>query len=250
METADRIIDVLETFLDFKKGIGVVDLAKYSGNNVTTAYRIASTLVKRGYLLQPKKRGKYYLGPKLLRFKSVINMSNEVTEVARPFLIELNRRTKESVNLALLDENEAFYISHIDTDYGLRSFTQVGNRVPLYCTGVGKVFLADMTDEELNDYLQKQKLLPYTSNTITKREKIVKDIKLVRQNGVATDDEEFERGVKCVSAPIYSMAGHTIASVSISGPSVRIDNTTEKLLKSVVRECAQKISQALVYVTE
>lgn len=250
METVDRIIDVLEVFLNSEKGAGIVELANRSGNNVSTTYRIVSTLAKRGYLIQPKKRGKYYLSPKLLRFNSVIKMSNKVREVARPFLLQLNGLTKESVNLAILDGNEALYIDHIEASYNLRLFTQVGRRVPLHCTGIGKVFLANMTDDELKRHINSQSLLLYTPNTIAEREQLEKELELIRCDGVAIDNEEFERGVKCVAAPINSITGYTVACVSISGPSARIDGAIELSLRSAVKDCALKISQELGCIIE
>jgi DNA-binding IclR family transcriptional regulator len=250
MESANRLIDVLEVFLNTPQGIGVVDLAKRSGNNATTSYRIASSLVKRGYLIQPRKRGKYYLSPKLLRFNSVIKMSNKVRDVACPFLRQLNSETKESVNLAILDGNEALYVEHIETDYNLRLFTQVGRRVPLHCTGIGKLFLANMADGELKSHLSSQELIRYTPNTITNVEQLEKELTLVRREGVAIDNEEFERGVKCVAAPINSITGYTVAAISMSAPSARIDGDIEIYYKTAVKEYALKISQDLGYMTE
>lgn len=250
MKSVDRVIDVLEVFLNTQKGAGIVELATRSGTNVSTSYRIASTLVKRGYLIQPLKRGKYYLTPKLLRFSSVIKMSNKVREVAHPFLLELNGETKESVNLAILEGNDAIYIDQIETSYNLRLFTQVGRSVPLHCTGVGKVFLANMADDELKSHINSQNLIRYTPNTITEIEQLENELALVRRDDIATDDEERERGVKCVAAPVKSINGYTVACVSISGPSARIDGAIELFLKSAVKDCALKISQKLGYMIE
>jgi len=250
MKSVDRVIDVLEVFLNIQKGAGVVEIATRSGNNASTSYRIVSTLVKRGYLIQPRKRGKYYLTPKLLRFNSVIKMSNKVREVAHPFLLQLNSETKESVNLAIVDGNEALYIDHIETSYNLRLFTQVGKRVPLHCTGVGKVFLANMTDDELKNHINNHHLIRFTPNTITEIEQLEKEFALIRRDGIATDNEEMERGVKCVAAPVKSITGYTVAYVSISGPSARIDGAMELFLKSAVKDCAFKISQELGYMIE
>ena len=250
METVDRIIDVLEVFLSTQKGAGIVELANRSGNNASTVYRIVSTLAKRGYLVQPRKRGKYYLSPKLLTFSSVIKMSNKVREVAHPFLIQLNSETKESVNLAILDGNEALHVDHIVTNWDLRLVTQVGRRVPLYCTGLGKVFLANMTDYELRSYLNSQNLIRYTPNTITRIEQLKKELALIRHRGVAIDNEELERGVRCVASPVTTVTGYTIACVSVSGPSARINGPTELFLESAVKKCARKISQELGYMNE
>ncbi len=247
MKSVDRVIDVLEVFLNTQKGAGVVELATRSGNNVSTSYRIVSTLVKRGYLIQPLVRGKYYLAPKLLRFSEVIRMSTRVREVAHPFLLQLNSKTKESVNLAILEGTDAIYMDHIETSYNLRLFTQVGRSVPLHCTGVGKIFLANMTDDELKRYMNNRSLIRFTPNTITETEQLEKELALIRRDDIAIDNEEMERGVKCVAAPVKSINGYTVACVSISGPSARIDGAIELFLKSAVKDCALKISQELGY---
>jgi len=251
VETVNRVVDVLEVFLASQKVMGTNDVAKHTGHNVSTIYRILSILKKRGHLIQLKKRGKYYLGPRLLLHNQVIRMSGEVKELARPFLLQLSSQVRESVNLAILDGNNAMYIDHIEeANYRLRLFTQVGNRVPLYCTGVGKIFLANMSDDELESYMNNENLISYTPNTINTTEHLKKEIELVRSETVAISREEFERGVKCIAAPLTIIPGYVIASISISGPSARIDGDIEKSYKSAVKNCAIKISPDLRYLLE
>ncbi len=143
-----KTLNVLESFLKEQDcEIGISRLAELNGLKVSTAHRIASILAEKGYLKQPEKRGKYTLGLKFLQFNDVIKRNLKIQDIALPFLEKLRLVSGESVNLAILDRNEVVYIEHIDSNQTLRTFTAIGNRAPLYCTGVGKVFLADMNKE-------------------------------------------------------------------------------------------------------
>ncbi len=221
--TVNKGLDILEAFLQQPGEIGISDLSKLSRLNISTAYRIASTLVGRGYLCQKREKGKYSLGMRFLAFGSMLKKGIKVRNVALPFLEKLHEEAGEPVNLALLDSDSAVYIEHIDstqTQTLLRTFTSEGNRVPLHCTGIGKVFLACMKDEEVR-FLTRT-LPRYTDNTITTFGKLKKELLIVRREGVAVDDEEREIGVKCVASPIKDWNGHVVAAISVSGPSARL----------------------------
>jgi len=247
MQRLEKALDLLEVFLRQEGEIGISELARLSGLNVSTAYRIASTLVKRGYLSQSQSRGKYSIGLKLVEFGSAVKRAIRVREVALPVLERLNEIAEESVNLAVLDANEAVYIEHIESHYDLRMFTEVGNRVPLYCTGVGKVLLAYRGEEEMERYLNGRHLTPYTRNTITDIGKLRRELATIRREGVAIDNEEKELGVKCVAAPVRDQDGNVVAAVSISGPSARLTSGKVRKLKSLVRDFGREISRKMGY---
>lgn len=246
MKTIEKVFDVLEVFLKKHNDIGIVELANLSNLNISTTHRIASTLVKRGYLNQHRRRGKYALGPKLFEFGSIIKKRMKIGDVAFPFLDRLNRVVDESVNLAILDRSEAVYIEHVESSHVLlRIFTQVGNRVPLHCTGVGKVFLAHMREPEVERCMTNHGLVRCTQNTITDFNKLKKELAIVRRDGVATDDEETEVGVRCIAAPVRNGDGSVVASISISGPSARLNDKRVQELKPLVKNCALDISRAM-----
>ena len=247
MKTIEKAFDILETFLKQKGKIGILELADVTKLNVSTAHRIVSTLVKRGYLNQPEKRGQYSLSPKLLEFSLVIKREMKIREVAFPFLDELNKTVNESVNLVILDNNEAVYVEHIASRHGLRMFTQVGARVPLHCTGVGKVFLAHMGEKELQKFLDSKGLPFRTRNTVTDFSKLKNELSIIRRKGTAIDDEENEMGVKCVAAPVKDVNGNVVAAISVSVPSTRLDNNRVQKLGLLVKNCALKISRRIGY---
>jgi len=247
MQTVEKALDILESFLKQEGEMGIAALSNLSRLNISTAHRITSLLVKRGYLNQRQKRGKYYLGPKLLEFGSIVKRRMKIRDVALPFLQELNKVVDESVNLAILDANEAVYIEQIESNYNLRIFTAVGNRVPLHCTGVGKVFLAHMGEAEVERFLNSKALPYYTKNTITDFSQLKKTLLIVRREGIAEDDEEMEVGVRCVASAVKDCDGNVVAAISVSGPSARLSGKRVAELKLLVKRCGFEISRAMGY---
>ena len=255
MRTVEKTLVIMEAFLDHsqEEEIGIVALAELTGLNVSTIHRIASVLVEKGYLNQLHRRSKYSLGPKFLQFGSVTANRLTIIELALPFMAQLNRLVNESVNLAILDSDEAVYVHCIEPpepSYRLRIFTQVGARVPLYCTGVGKVFFANMPETERGRYLGRSDLLKHTENTITDRVQLKKELSKVRRRECSIDDEEMELGVRCIAAAIRDFKGNTVAAVSISGPATRLTDGKMRQLEPLLKNCASDISRAAGYQAE
>jgi len=246
MKTIQKALDVLELFLE-KDEVRLVDIASLTGMNVSTAHRVVMSLVKRGYLVQRQKRQKYSLSNKFLQFSHVLSQRMKIRDVAFPILDGLNKMVGESVNIAILDRNEAVYIEHIESNQNLRIFTQVGNRVPLHCTGVGKVFLACMNAEELEKALNGNGLPSYTQNTITDVKKLKRELDVIREEGVGADDEEREIGVRCIASPIRNNNGSVVAALSVSGPSARLSSKRIQEMKPLIKSCALEISRAIGY---
>lgn len=244
----NKALDILEIFLKQENGIGISELADLTGLNISTAHRISSILVKRGYLTQQEKRGKYILGLKLLEFIGILKRTLKIRDISLPFLEKLRTISGESVNLAVLESNCAVYIEHIESNQILRTFTQVGNRVPLYCTGVGKVLLAHMSEKEREKYfLTTKSLFRYTDNTITDLNDLKKELLIVKREGVAMDNGEMEIGVRCIASPIRDSSGNAIAAISISGPYSRLNSTRMEELKTLIKRYGLENSRAIGY---
>lgn len=201
MKTVNAALNILEAFLKQDGELGLMELAHCTELKPSTAHRLVNTLVKRDYLSQQQKGEKYSLSLKLLQFSNVIKKRMKVRNVAFPFLVELNTSVNEAVNLAVLDKDEAVYIEHLESNHSLRIFTQVGNRVPLHCTGVGKILLAHMKRKEFQRFFDTNGLPFRTENTMTDLGRLNKELATIRREGVARDNEEMELGVKCVAVP-------------------------------------------------
>jgi IclR family transcriptional regulator, KDG regulon repressor len=242
----NKIMNILEIFLKHERPLSISEMASLTGLNVSTAHRIASTLVDYDYLRQDGKRGKYTIGLKFLKFNNVLAKNFTIKDIALPFLEKLQAMSGESANLAIMDKNEIVYIEHIEASYSLRTFTAVGNRAPLYCTGVGKIFLANMSEEQLASALGKP-LTRYTDNTITDIEEMKKELSVIKREGISIDKGEMENGVRCIASPIFDSNNNVIAAISISGPYLRLTNTRVDDLKNLVKENALEISRIIGY---
>jgi IclR family KDG regulon transcriptional repressor len=245
-----KTLEVLEAFLKERETeIGISNLANLTGLKISTVHRIATILVSKGYLKQLGKRGKYTLGLKFLEFNNAIKRNLRIRDIARPVMERLRIITGESANLAISGQDNVVYIEHVDSNQTLRTFTQVGNRAPLYCTGVGKIFLANMKEEQ-RALLAEKSFTRYTDNTITDLKELEKELYNVRKEDIAMDNGEMEIGVRCIAAPIRSADGEVIAALSISGPYTRLNNNRIEELKPLVRNHALEISRILGYFAE
>lgn len=242
----DKALSVLEVFSKNEKPISISELANTAGLNVSTAHHIATTLVKHGYLRQECKRGKYLIGLKFLEFNSMLKRNLNIGEIAFPLLEKLRLVSGESTNLAILDRTEVVYIEHVESNYTLRAFTAVGNRAPLHCTGVGKVFLAEMKKAELKSIMEKP-FSRFTDNTVTDPEELSNELSIIKREGVAMDNGEMEMGVRCLAAPVKGAGGNVVAAISISGPYIRLNNTRIEELKPLIKSHAWEISKILGY---
>lgn len=227
--------------------IGVRALAERTGYPPATIHRILGVLVKRRYLIQEPTGREYRLSWKLLELSVSFRESLDIISVARPVMRELVESVGETVNLVVFDGGEAIYIDQVDNSQSmLRMFTRVGGRVPLYCSGVGKVFLAGRPRAEVLDYWAGIEPIAFTERTIIDRDAFLTELAAIRDQGFAVDNEEREQGVRCVAAAI-GPTGLVEAALSISGPSSRV---TEEKTPSLGREAAaaaRRISTRLGY---
>ncbi len=250
MKSINKTLDILELFINGEIEISLSDLADKSGLNKSTVSRITSTLVQRGYLVQKEKRGKYSLGMKFLDFSGIIKSRIKIRDVAIPHLIKLSQQVNESVLLALWDGEATVLSETIHANYPLRVVPDEGTRVPLHSTGVGKIILANMTEEEFERYFKNRTLERYTPNTITDLNDLKKHIMLVKQEGLSFDDEEYFPGVRNVSAAIKNSDRKAIAAFGVIGPSVRLTRARISEIAPAVKNCALEISRELGYTGE
>jgi DNA-binding IclR family transcriptional regulator len=247
MDSINKAFEIFEVFLKSDDELTINDISKLSGINSGTVHRITSILVKRGYVIQPKRRGKYSLSTaKVVEFARIVQHKLKIKNIASPYLRELSQTVDEAVVIANLLGHVAFNIAIINPDH-IVNLRPDSATLSLYSTGLGKIFLAYMSDKEFEEYTQKVTLKPRTQNTVTNINDLKKQLKQIRRDGVAFEDEEHDIGIKTVSAPIKDWENNVVAAISVVGPSVRM--TRQKMLEiaSIVKDYARKISTAMGY---
>ncbi|MDT8903365.1 IclR family transcriptional regulator [Anaeroselena agilis] len=241
IQSVNRAIKILD-FVSTNHMARLVDISRGLGLNKSTVHGIVATLEEMGCLRQDQSTGRYELGLKLFELGQSVMANMDIRAVAMPYLLELSRKYEETVHLAVLSGDEVIYIDKVDSPRSIRIFSMIGGRNPAYCTGVGKILLAGLTDEKLSRVLEGIRFRAITPNTITDANSFVEHIRNIRRDGYATDNGEIEEGLSCFAAPIRNHLGSVTAAISLSGPTQRlINDNSAKLIEDVV-DCAQTVS--------
>jgi len=249
VQTIERASSILDILGQNPKGISIRELSTKINLPKGTTHRLLSSLAYFGYVHQDPKTRNYLLGLKLVELGQLLLGQLDLRKEAEPFLRDLAERTKETVHMVILDRHEIVYIDKVETDQnpsGLKMASRVGLRNPAHSSAVGKVLLAHFPEEELKKFIKEKGLAKRTENTIVDPAQLKEHLKSVRAQGYSIDDEENEKGIRCVAAPIYNEVGKTVAAISISGPAFRITKKViQESLKKEVMETALKVSQRL-----
>lgn len=216
VQSITRAFHLLELITEAGGEATISEMKERSGLPLPTIHRIVRTLAASGYLLQrPSKH--YALGPRLIGFGDTASRALGIW--ARPRLAGLVETVRETANMAMLDGDMAVYVAQAPSRYAMRMFTEVGRRVDLHCTGVGKAILAQLDTEVVLQIVKQTGMPARTEHSITGAEALLEELARSRERGYAIDDGEQEIGVRCVAVPVPSAPSPT--TISISGPETR-----------------------------
>lgn len=241
VQSVGRTLDLLEVLAARGGRSSIADLAADAGLPAPTVHRLARTLVERGYLRQLRDRT-YTLGYRLVPLGAAANalVGSNAEAVLGNVVAELG----ETANLAVLSGNQAEYVAQVPSLYTMRTFTELGRRVDLHSTGVGKALLARLADEDVHKIVRRQGLARQTPHTITTESALLSDLSMIRTRGFATDDEEQEIGVRCVAVTmtVPELAG---IAVSVSGPVTRMTDSVVTRAVPVLHSAAAILADDL-----
>ncbi|MDR3342162.1 MAG: IclR family transcriptional regulator [Treponema sp.] len=223
IQSVERAIAILRCFED-RDELGVTEISEITGLNKSTAFGLINTLRKEKFLQSDEKTGRLKLGLGLFRLS--VNVKLDLKNICAPYINELLQTTKETVNLVIRDEDNVVYIEKKESPYSMRISTRIGQQLPLYCTAVGKAILAFLRDDEIQEYIGRVRLKPFTDKTLKSKKELHEQLIRIRNEGYAYDIEELENGVICVAVPLLSWERIPVGGLSISGPSTRM--TPEK----------------------
>jgi len=247
IKVLDKSLSVLELLLKEGSSINMTELSKKLGFYPSTTHRILDTLKHWGYVEQDSHTQKYQLGLKALELGMAKLHKMDLVREATTYLKELVNQCNETVHLGVLEEGEVLYLAKEESSQTIRMISYVGKRAPLYCTALGKILLAYMSEEEREKILEDRELPRLTEKTITDKGELEKELNEIKEQGFALDREENEKDVRCVAAPIRNYQGGVIAAISISSPIFRIDENAQNNLKEALIETSKKISKRLGY---
>lgn len=217
VHSVSRAFIVLETLADAGGLATISELATTTGIPLATIHRLLRSLVRDGYVRQEPSH-RYALGSRLIRIGDVARRAQSVW--AQPRLQDLVDEIGETANLASLEGDAVVYVAQAPSPYAVRMFTEVGRRVSAHSTGVGKVLLAQLSDDDVRRLVQRTGMPASTEHTIVTPAALIEELGRIRQDGYGLDEDEHELGVRCVAVAIHDAPGNV--AVSVSGPSGRL----------------------------
>ncbi|MEI2415435.1 IclR family transcriptional regulator [Orrella sp. JC864] len=240
-----KMAQVLDCFTKARSRLSVGELVVLTGLPRTTVHRIVSSLREIGMLDQDGRRRDYRLGLKMFHYGSVVIGTLDVHRHAGPHLQQLNQLSGEIVHFHMFDGSQMACIEReVMSGNHMTTLTTI-EAAPIYCTSVGKAFLAFQPEPLIRRICAEQGLVKHTANTITDMDRLFEVLADIRRQGYAIDDEENAVGVRCVGAPVRNAAGQVFAAVSVSGPTDRMPDRRLTGLAPVVIDTANRISEAL-----
>lgn len=216
-----------------------------------TVSRLCSTLISFGLLRQDPLSKQYSLGLRVLELAKSVSDSFSLRKIASPYLNALQAKIGKTIFLAVLDNDEVFYIDKIDDPGNPISFTStVGTRRPAYWGMLGFVLMAYLPDKEIKRILHKQPLKAFTSKSITKKEDFIKWLGKVRSQGYVVDTEMAFDGITGIGTPIFDHTGKVIAALGVGFISSSVKKRELNKIIKETRTTAAAISRQLGYIGE
>lgn len=246
IQSLDRGLVILEAVARSRNPVPFSDLAELLGIDRSSAFRLAKTLKRRGFLASAEGKTDFFLGPSIWRLARQYDWSNVLVKISHEHLQALAHRTAETAHLAVREGRYALFIDQATAKQAVLVAGHAGELMPLHCAALGKALILDFDLRRLKTILGTQPLESFTPQTITQVEKLAEDCGAMRATGVATDSEEYASGLRCLAAPIRDKDGAIIASIGISAPAMRFPPSRHGEFAREVLKAALDIRQLLV----
>jgi IclR family pca regulon transcriptional regulator len=229
VQSLGRGLAVLQAFNAERPAMTLADMARATGLTRATARRLLLTLVSLGYVCTDGRT--FELTPRVLDLGFAYVSSLQLPDIAQPFMEALSNRVHESVSASVLDGAEIVYVARVNTQRIMGISLAIGSRLPAAWTSMGRVLLAGLSDDQLDEFLDNLVITELTSQSITDVDTLRSELYSVRSQGYALIDQELEEGIRSVAAPLRDRRGRTLAAINVGTHAARV---TLKELRGVI----------------
>lgn len=236
----DKCFAILDLMAHTKKPLGISDLSNALAYHKSTVFNMVYTLVDLG-ILENGKEGKFRFGSKLYALGKASGGGSELVSTIRPYLEEINRKTKLSVFLGIRSGKRAVIMDKVDSPFDIKVSSEAGMAIPLVAGAGGKVLLSQLSDPELDAILSQSKLEKFTPASCIHKKKYKNMIRRARQEGFALDDEEYIEDVRALAVPLHLNRGNLLAAVWVVGLKSQIKDEVLPSFRSMLKEIAERI---------
>lgn len=240
-----RGLIVLSAIADSKAPMRFAELQSTLDVPKATLHRILGSLQLEDMVRFDEASQTYQVGYRLLELANMAWRKSDVRELAYPLMLDLVEITGESVQLAVLVDTNAVYLSQVESEHSVRYTVSVGDKSPAYCSGVGKAILAELPDDQLKELIDSIEFKRYTQQTLTSPVMLSRQLKEIKKQGYAFDMEEHQHGIRCVAAAIVDSVGMPVAAISVTAPTFRVTDSDFEDWAKRVSDAANTIAQRL-----
>lgn len=244
IKSLDRAMAVFD-HISRAQGMSLSAIATEMGESPATIYRILVTLSGRGLVEFDAEEQLWHIGAQAFVIGARFLRRTSLVDRARPVLRRLMETTGETANLGIEREGAILFVSQVETHASIRAFFPPGTLSPMHVSGIGKALLAVMPEERLDRLLSGQHFQRFTEHTIADRDRLAAELRQIRHQGYAVDDEERNLGMRCIAAPVFDMNAEPVAGVSLSGPTSRVTLDEVARLSRDVIEAAGALTLAI-----
>jgi IclR family transcriptional regulator, KDG regulon repressor len=242
VRAVERALDILLCFSQDSPTLSLTEIAELVGMHKSTIHRLLATLESKRFITRDKTTGMYQLGFLFIEMASIMLRDLNVQHWALPYLEQLSERSGETVDLAVFDNGHVVYLQVVESSQRIKIAAAVGEQLPAFCTASGKAFLAFLPTDYVRRILS-QELPQYTEHTLVIPEDIYENLYEIRQRGFAISDQEYEKDINAVAAPIMNASGCPVAAIAIVGPSYRMPHERMMKLGQMIIDTAGLITQ-------
>ncbi|MCD6566997.1 MAG: helix-turn-helix domain-containing protein [Bacteroidales bacterium] len=247
LKTLARGIDLIKSFDTENPHMTLTEAARKNDMSRASTRRFLLTLKRLGFILQVNDR--FQLTAKILDIGYQYLANLDFIEVIIPFMREVSRKLGKACSAAVLDGVDVIYVARIPSQQQILSVNlHIGSRLPAYCTSIGRVLLASLSDKELKSYFDRAELTSRTQQTVISEKKLREIIKQVRLDGYAVVDQELEESLRSIAVPVHNRKGDVLCSMNVGMPvgRIKMKNAVTACLP-VLKEAAEKAEMLLAH---
>src|SRR5437764_5253784 len=245
VQSVDRALQIIETLAEDDEGYRLSDLAVRTGLSTSTAHRLLGTLEKRRFVQFDRTESKWHIGAQSFSVGATFARRRNFVAQAMPYLRKLRDLTRETANLAVVDDESIIVLTRAESREIMRSLTKVGGRVAMVASGVGKAVLATYADADVHAIIRHHGMPRLTEKSIVRPGELFRELEKARRQGFSIDDEEACMGLRCIAAVVYNDCSEPLAAISVSGMTSRLTDERLPMLGETVREVATELTLAL-----
>jgi DNA-binding IclR family transcriptional regulator len=234
VKSADRVLDLLELLARRGQDMSHTDIGEALDIPKSSLSQLLRNLTTRGYLDYSAVSRGYRLGEAVAKLSGRASLGRNIVSIVEPVLTDITAMLNESSAFNQLNGVQSEVVATVSSSQRLVSHMRKGDLAPLYATSGGKAILAFMPDHEQEHYLNTVEFELITPNTIRSAKEMRKQIKTIRETGIAFVSEEFTPGIVGLAMPILSDEGHALGALSVAVPSVRFNEVVrQRILKGL-----------------